>query len=1303
MTYAQRLKERFSRKRGTLQANLTRRAICLGIGISLLVAGVPDKAAAFFFAGGQSNAAPPPGGIITQIGQLNTTTINGPAAALTNEICRFGHPFPDDDVTGVPVGRIPRIYPQGSGTPVATQAVVPLQYWPSGRLKHAMFAHLVSSLPGNASQTSTGLDQGNNTTLVFDVATVAGSEDQTGIAVSVFNTYLSNSSNNMTGSFTDLGGTVWSASAFTAFSGATNVANYVLVPTYWGKFCGSPYVDCFKATMPFANGGTNHRSAIAVFWAFVYHNGSTITEVEWHCQIENGTLGTAHPTIGVGNGDIIYRSADWSIGGVARWFRTMETPNATLEVGLGSLAPTISGLTPSARWTSCSPVAWISSGAFTFDQTHLSRPICVGTTGQVMYTVGRATQSQINVTAGGTGFTTPPTINSGGSAVFRAIIDLASGAVVKIICTKFGTVGTPTFSGGGGTGLTMSVAANQSAVQFNAPQDAGAICTGQTGTGGSLSLNGKNCANDGSGTKGYPRASGVPRVFMWSPNNNTGCSITINGTRTNGSTTPGTYTGPAAGAFTDCEDWDVITSITRTGTSDTLCVGIGGVPSGSFGWAGYENQTNNPPSSPARGVTYGTYTSGNWNIMGGVIPRGAAPVEIIWQNQTPRHYTSYKNQYLLDSKVLLNYDLPQFAGSAGLTSAISSTTTTINTYGKSSNATLYPDSADYNKPAYLGEGSSGLNEWNYALQESKSGGNSGLGMDSVFDLYWLGGGGYAAWRGVMTACNRIFNIRTYIRDDNTGFAAAMSAYPKLGSGSWNTNPATTGAPCFWFDPGQASGPGFGATFAWVQLDTAHCNTSSRLSYVLTCNPEILDAMQLEATTRWMMISNGGDGYNRSAAGSTGGTNAPYQQRVTAWSGLKSMGMPVMHRPDDSVTSIFAALSVHKTMLDNYFHNGSVSNAGLTDLYVTGPDYNGVMPASKGNAHMWANALTGGAGSATGYQTGFNLLAMGNLYENQVLSSYGLQFMTWVADLPMQYFNASSDICSPYIATVQWVLGSDVFRFASGKQLTSLADLNDTLIYCFPGTSIAGSPTALNPEPPATLTPTATTGSSVTFNLNANTLYTHAIGAYISGQVFNVSSNQTATPWNMTITGHPYNDGDQIYFGAGSGGGRPSQPLSYGRTIYYVKKVDANNIQVFTDAGLTNQVQFTTSGSMVVAAGLAQITSVGAGVATQAYNSIVCNIISPFLNTTPITSGNWTMSMPPAGPNNSGHAFAFPQGFTSNDQQLELKASLAIASLVPGNYAAAKTAWDAYAAQCANDNCVTSNFTFFANHVVKYRS
>lgn len=1306
MKYVDKLRERFRKKP-------TRRAAMLMLAGFFTCAGMYEEARAFIFSGGVSSAAPPPpGSPITMLGALNLSTINGPATTLTNEICRHGLVFPDNDLTGCPVGTYPEVRVHG-GAALANQSCFILQKWASGRIKHAMLSYRIPSLPGTATANDSTVDQGNNTTALFDIVPVSGTPSTTGITLSNLTSYLS-TNGDITGSLTDLNGNTYTVSALTGLAGANTPSGYMSAPTYWGKALGSDFCTVFVASMPFTNGGGNrYRVLQAFFYLYVYHVGSTIIDIEARCVRENGCVGISDPASGVKNSNILYEAADWSVNGTPKWSRASITPNATLNVPVGVMGPWMSGGNALPRYQVIQSYSYLTNrlDSFTFDVNSAGRPIAVGGDQVLMPIINFSSQAWVAVNNPGSGYTSPPTITNTGSAQFKSVIHPTNGTVLQIVCISSGTVGTLGSSGGGGSGLTMTAQAGTPTTGAVMIQDAGAICRPQSVTNGNLALNGKQSITISGTTKGYVSYAGITRVNAYSENDNSAVTITVNGVHPDGTTTPVVVTGPAAFCSADLGSWDVITSVAVSGAANNLCVGVGGIPGGTNGLMAYEGTS-------VRGVTcQNTYTTGNWKLLGGCIPVNSSDVQEIWYNQTPRHYTSFQNQYLIDSRVLPNYCISEM-NAGKVASNIAADQAMMDAWGRT-NSSTYPDRYDYNTPWYYNPGTG--TSWGYALQESISGENAGLGADSVFDLYWLAGGGYSAWNVTRSCANRIFNIRAVLRDETTGYAFNPATYPNLdNSGYIAGNPASSSATCFYGITGDQSIPqsasaGFGATFAWEANDTAHPNTSSGLTYLLTCNFEIFTHIQFEANMRYINLGNAlGQGVNRA----WGGVSAPTQQRVTAQSGIKGIGKAVIYHPTQVAAGIFAPKSQFKTMVDNGFNNVSTGK-GLYNLYVVGPDFNGIMPSQRGNCHMWAAGIGGGA--ATGYQLHYANLFMLNLMENGELSAEGQAFLEWSSDLPVQYMNNPTQINPRSIAAAEWVMGSDPFRNSPGVPLNGLGDLWSVMDYCFPCQAIAGSPVAISASVAVGLTLSATSGSSVTGTFASPTVYPDMVGAYIAHGTygvfdFNGTSFQTSSPWMVTCTanhGIPIDgNGYGLIFGPGplkGNIGLPPAPLQYGRTVYYAKAVTATTYQLFTDQACTNQVQFTTPGVGVCwARGLLQITAV-AGAPGTPNTTFTANVICPF----PTTSvGNfWTMAILPPSANNTGKINWFPQGnpVGVNAYDLLLRASLACNAAFAGNAAVAKTSWDnALTWGQAESSPIwlgssLNDFTGQANRVVKYRT
>lgn len=1285
MSYTEKLKVRFRKKP-------TRRAAMLMLAGFLTVAGLHEEAKAFIFSGGVAQATPPPGGVITMLGALNTTTINGPAAALTNEICRPCLVFPDNDSTGCPVGTYPVVYPHGSGTPVAAQGCIPLQKWASGRIKHAMLPHIIPSLAATAGVTDATVDQGNATTALFDIQTVSGTPGSAGISQANATSYLS-LNGDITGSVTGPDGIVYSVSALAGFAGSSTVSGYMTAATNWGKLWASDCATCFVVSIPFANGGNRLRILQAFMYLIFYHVSGTIVDVECRLVHENGCMGVSDPVSGVLNSNLPYQAANWSINGVARWSRASITPNATLNVPFGNMGALVSGGNALARYKTVQSSVYVTSvlDGFTFNQNNLGRPIYVGD--QVIWPISNGSMQAVQVNSSSADFTSPPTITNTGSATFLAVISGNPGSVIAVVRTNSGTVGTLGWTGGGGTSLSMSAIAAASTAPSCMVQDPGAVCNLQSGTGGTLTLNGRQCVTIAGTTKAYVRYAGTTRVWAYSEQNNTGVTLTINGVHPDGTTTPVVVTGPAAFGTVDCGSWDTITSITRSGTSNLLCVGVGGFPAGTNGLMNVEG-------SPARGVTCNiTATAGNWSVYGGMFAANSWNVEEIWYNQTPRHYTSFQNQYLIDSRCFLNYQLAEMKASPFLASSISGDVASVATYAKSTNTVLYPDGADFNKPYYYNWGT--LGSFGFTLQESISGENAGLGADSWYDTNWLAYGGFNGWSVIRANSQRIFNIRNALRDETTGFAFNPATYPNMADFGYVANSASTSAsPCLYLSPDQSGGSGFGATFAWQQNDSAHCNTSSCLTYWLRGDPEIFCAIQHEGSMRWMLLGNGaGQGVNRAWNGTPG--TGPTQMRVTAQSAIKSIGKPLIQHPSELPSGFFAPKSNYKTVVDNGFNNTTTGN-GLYNRYVVGPDLNGAMPSAKGNFHMWASASPGGA--ATGYQLPYACLNMVALLENGELSSQGQAFLEWASDCTVQYMSNPTQINPRTVQQTEWVLGVDGFH-SPPATVNGMAGLWAAMDYGFPAESVGGGPVSIGFGIPSNLTLGATTGTGIACTFSAATAYTDFVGAYIAGDFLPGGiSVQTVSPWNVTSNGHglPIGVATSAIFGP-SGLTTPPTPLQFGRTIYWLVASDANTFKVYTDQAATNQVQFSAAGTggLICALGLARITAVPGG-PTVASSSITVDILSNFKTTNQAT--NWVLSILPPSANNTTKMNLAPQGGTGvNAYVLLIRTCLAANAKFPGNSAQAIACWNNAKTWGQNENIglnsSTNNYVGQGNRVI----
>jgi hypothetical protein len=536
---------------------------------------------------------------------------------------------------------------------------------------------------------------GNPTSALFDVKAVSGSETHTGISLAAFQTWASANGWNVSWDLT-IDGVAYSADANTALAGSTTWS--ATAPSFRGIHIKNSTCTEFVATMPVwtTSGHTPHRILLAGFHVRVYHPGGTIQDVRTDPYIENGNVAS------LGNGCVPIESISLKQGSTVVWSRTAVTTDATLNIAYGAFS--------GASWATQYCSAYVTGGTFQFDPSHAGWVI--NANGQLIK-IRDVNQPTIVVTVKGSGYTSAPTVNSGGTAVLTATV--SSGQVQSVAVTSPGTVGAITFSGGGGTGAVAVVknpdgyvvaaggtgfTSNPTVTNTNSngaavisggsvvyayptsptqlggapgisggggtgaqvlahvstgltgitgfcPQTLSSICKTQSPTTGSLTLNGQCVA----GGVAYVRMEGGRTVRFYSTSDNSGTTFSITGVRTD---TGATFTetgivGPTAHSHSfSAYQWETISSIAVHG-----------------------REPGQHPGRPRRAGRIVRCTecvdrrhlrhhgpAANWKILGLVIPnrtRFQLPALRTWHAVTPRHYVSFDTSYVVSTGVIQNY------------------------------------------------------------------------------------------------------------------------------------------------------------------------------------------------------------------------------------------------------------------------------------------------------------------------------------------------------------------------------------------------------------------------------------------------------------------------------------------------------------------------------------------------------------------------------------------------------------------------------------------------------------------------
>jgi len=1272
--YEQKLAKRF---------NVSRRCTLMALGFAGLLCGAPvEKAVAFIFAGGAAQTSPP-GTLITSVGVRNLA-----GSTQTNSIIRHGMLFEQGEL---PAGYTAVHAPSGSTTPLTNTNMFAMNYWPDGSVRQAVMAAQIPSLG-----TGTVVDPRGNSIpgTNLDIIKVAGQSVAAGMSKANVISYMTLNTNTATANWVgvDINGITWTADALTAMNGSTSWS--MTAASYRGTFYTGAFMDCFCATMPLMNGATPHPILLAEFWIFVYHNGNTVLDICTDCVIENGVLGLGNPAIGVNNGDYFF--ADLTLyQGMAQtniaWQRLAETPDNTLNLTLGRVSTL-----PASQANG----AYLTGGTFTFQQRHIGR--ILEAQGQLAYIFRTGATGYATVTSPGSGYTSASTVtNSGGTALCSAIVDSATGGLLGINIydgpisgnqlLTMGTLGTLTVSGGTGAVISKNTTASNACL-LPAPCLIGSVCRQQSTAGGTLTITG-NAAYSG---VAYPGRWGGS-CFLYSPNDNSALTFTVAGTL-HGSSTPTTqnFTGPAAGNIVNIGAWDKITGVTYTGgTPSNINLGTGGL-----------DCPTNAVSNKGGNVTFGgTVAPGNWRILGCHIPNHNALHQRTWMNGTPRNYVSFDSTYLLGTKVFSNYAINDVTKSDYATNATAEIAL-LNGWPQGS-STNFPDSVDYNPFYSSGNATINGQVFGFPIFESQSGAAAGLSSDSEFDVQWLVCQTYDAWRDTYERAR--FNCMytpMYLRDETTGMCPDMATYPSCSTGSGGTRPIlyTTAAQANGYDGAVG---GLSSGFNWYNIDGAHQNTRFRMAAVMSGDPFLLRGLQYEAFMRWTAnLSSWGLGYDRPATPSSGN-----QIRWTAWN-LKSPSQAWIHHNENAEVGVLAPMSIFQTYTTRMLTNPS-KGSGLDDYYSStapGNNPNGFNKASYGN-FRW---LVGGdknstVSSSQTFQTNYLMSTIGGIISNGKATAEMLNFVQWYGQSVVQNILNTTDI------NPRWQYKSIDVPFADfcdGTFIGNFSQIFPLYMKYFPSQMADYSVSYSRPN--TSLTLSAASGSGVTVTTGSAVFFSDMVGAYIADTLY-TSTLLTSSPWTVTISGgHPFVNGQAIQATPTtrpSGFGQPAMadPLTFG-TTYYAGNVTATTFELFTDAGLTNRVQFTNARTGTsFFAGLAQITAVS----QSGFNPVTTctvNILRPFARTNMPnnTSGKeWQISPPPAGPN-VPQTF-LPAGTVTNQNSGEVKGyyfdtigALAMFALHPSLETQAKLAWDTLWQWGINSGYVISDFANSGNLFTTYR-
>lgn len=1203
----------------------------------------------------QNGHPTPPAAFVTTIAVRNMAGVT-----QNNSIIQHGMIFPKGTI---PSGSTAVHCAHGTTTPLADSSLWALNTWSDGSVRQAVMAANIPSLgTGTVTDPRGNVIQG----ILLDIVRVSGSANAAGISKSTVISYLTANASTAVANWKgiDPSGTIWTADVLTAMNGASGWSK--TAPSFRGAYYTGSFMDCFCCTMPLMSGATAHPALLAVFWVYVYHNGNNIQDIYVDAVLENGYLGVADSFTGINAGDYFF--ADLTLfQGTAQstisWQRLAETGDKTLNIQLGRQS-----------WLPVSTATGgylTGGGSFNFATKHCGR--ILEHNGEYAYVYRTGATGFLTVDTPGSGYSAASTAtNSGGTAVLQAISDPVSGGLLAVnmndgpaasnVMYNTGTLGTVSVSGGSGASISKNTTASNVCL-WPAPCISGSICRAQNGSSGTLSMNGNAVTNGVA--KVSQRGGGV---FLYSANNNSTVTVTISGTK-HGASGPSSqaFPGPAAGRFVDCGTWDIVTSVSYSGgTPSALAVGTGGIGGGVAG-----------VSSKGVNVTTGiSWPAGSWRVLGVHIPRSNALAEASWMNGTPRNYVSFDSDYLLSTKVPLNYNINAVNKSYYASQATNNVSGSpvgmiaLNNMpqGASQNA---PDSKDYNPFYSIGNATVNGNVYGYQINESTSGGSPGLSSDSAYDVSWLVCQTFDSWRDTYDRAR--FNAMyspIWLRDETTGMMFDPATYPALSNGS--------NKPPFYPNTGQASGfdgaiGGINSGFNWYNYDIGHQNTRLRLCAVMTGNAFLLDAICREGITRWMCIVQGwGLGYNRPCL-PNGGT----QGRVTGWL-IKTMSHPAMHYNEAAPAGIMLAHSVFLTIVSNYISNPT-TKMGLYEWYVSpgGNNPKGFPKSSYGDYHWMAGPADGTVSFSTTFQSNYIFSSLTNLLQNEKLSSNGIAFFRWYGQTILDNVTDST-YCNP-----RWIYKDGYLPYAdqeAGTYYSTRAQLYAGLLQYFPSPMYDYSPGYAMQTVAATLS--ATSGGSVTLTSASPLFYSDMVGSYVSDKCWKVTAVQTSSPWNLTIPGNPFANGQAVQCTPAA------RPAAFGQramasplnkwTTYYVGNKSGDDFQLFTDSGLTQRVQLTSANTgTLIFAGLGQITAVSGGTASP---SKICtiSISRPFISTSlGALQNDWNISHPPAGANAPAQAFmvGLQDYSTPSTYFNDVRGILGLLSEDPTLYAAAKAAWD----------------------------
>jgi len=1265
---------------------------------------------------------------VTSLGILSTPSNPGSGGALSNVLVSHGMPFKKGDI---PAGFVPRVFAHG-GSQLSAQGIDHEKFWSDGSLKYATLHYQVPSLPGTASLTD---PMGNPTSALFDVKAVSGSETHTGITLAAFQSWASANGWNVTWSLT-IDGVAYTADANTALAGSSTWSN--TAPSFRGIWTKNPLCTEFVATMPVwtTSGHAPHRILLAGFHVRVYHPGGTIQDVRTDPYIENGNVAS------VGNGCVPIESITLKQGNAVVWSRTAVTSDAALNIAYGAFS--------GSSWATQFCSAYVTGGTFTFDPSHAGRVI--NANGQLIY-IRDANQPTIVVTAKGSGYTSAPTVNSGGTAVLAATV--ASGGVQSVTVTAAGTVGTISFSGGGGTGAAAVVknpdgyvvtaagsGFTSNPTVANSNSNAAAVIGGgsvvavyptlPTQLGGAPSITG----GGGTGAQVLAHVSpGITGITGFCPQtlssicktqSPTGGSLTLNGQCVSGGVAYVRMEGGRTVRFYSASDNSGATFTingvrTDTGASFTE-TGIVGPTAHAHSYSAYQWETissiNYTGSNPANiqvghggqagpsgalssliDVTYGiTVPSTGWKILGLVIPnrtRLTLPALRTWHNVVPRHYVAFDNYYLVSTRVIQNYAIDEPSAATAASTATTQRGTLDGLPGISAPTTC-PDGRDYSPFYYTGPDG---NHFGYFLFESTSGVDAGIGSDSSFELYWLISGTWDAWRSAHDRAHSIFASPIFHRDENTGLPldpAIRTNYAANGS----TGPQPTFSPQFYAQRAVGVDNYYG-NFSWWNTDIAHSNAKCRLTYLLTGDLKFLEALQHNVTARWLLLNNNGNGLNRSCWGPS--ANATAQPRQVSWF-FRDLIHATIHAPDSPYTSgIVMDTSPSgslRTLLSNWLSQGY-------SALVTGPDGYGITAAQKGDCHWW-----GSNHNTVMWQVTYNAEQFCNLYENELLDTNGQALFDWLGDLLYQAF-ANPGVQARYLGYVT------NFPFvhkggASYGYVTSMADLWSAFLEYFPsnGNTDTNQATYTAPGPIASLSiasgDATVVGNTVTFQANTPVFYADHVTGFIAGTQRNITV-LNASAGTVTLTAHGYSEGQPVRVSSSNG----AFPTSLApRTTYYAHVVDVNTLQLFTSAAMTTNVTFSSTSSLRIYAGEARITATNAS-GSSITDTVTATIIAPFPNNNPLpantqgTGTNWILSGPATVTSPQQVVHMWPHGGLNNggvipEYSLTWRWGIAALSALPARYSACKAAYSTIKSWCDADNIIATNNLTFMMHSCKPR-